>query len=105
MSASIPEQASWATVAPLLARWQIALVPQRDRTWDLVSGYPRACGLPVHGALGVLFADVPQAILDVAARCEAVPYPAASSLQRQCLECGTTWLQRAGPDTGCPQCR
>ena len=66
-----PISPSWASVAPLLERWQIALMPQRDRSWDLVSGFPRACGLPVHGATAVLWAALPQAIADVAARCEA----------------------------------
>lgn len=65
-----PISPSWASVAPLLARWQIALLPQPGGAWNLVSGSPRACGLPVHGATGVAFAAVPQKIREVAARCE-----------------------------------
>ena len=68
---STPVPPSWATVAPLLARWQMLLLPTQDRSWDVCSGWPRLCGLPRHAARGVPFAALPQAIQDVAARCEA----------------------------------
>ena len=67
-----PVPPSWASVAPLLQRWQMALVPYTDRSWDVYSGY-NDHSLPRHDARGVPFAALPQAIAiaDVAARCAA----------------------------------
>jgi hypothetical protein len=73
-----PVPPSWATVAPLLQRWQIALVPHRDGTldqvqgglWDVLATCPGAV-LPAQEAYRVPFARLPQAIADVAARCAA----------------------------------
>jgi hypothetical protein len=65
-------------VAPLIERWQIALVPHRYGTldqvqgglWDVMALCPGAV-LPAHEAYCVPFARLPQAIADVAARCAA----------------------------------
>jgi hypothetical protein len=65
-----PVPPSWATVAPLLARWQIALAPHRDGSWDVLATFPGA-NLPVHEAWRVPFARLPEAIAAVAAQCEA----------------------------------
>lgn len=62
---------SWVTVAPLLARWQMALIPHDDRSWDVLAGYPRGWTGPIRSVYGVAFAVLPAAIADVAARCEA----------------------------------
>ena len=69
MSDVLLQSVTWASVAPLLARWQMALVPHRDGTWDVLAGFDRLSG--VQEARAVPWADVPQAITDVAARCEA----------------------------------
>ena len=75
----------WDQVAPLLQRWQIALVPHRDGAWDVLAGFDRPGSRPWIGVQGrpgqalsgvqearyVAFAQLPQAIADVAARCEA----------------------------------
>ena len=67
-----PVPPSWATVAPLLERWQMALIPQHDGTWHLIANYPLALSLEVHlGATSVPFDHLPQIIADVAARCAA----------------------------------
>jgi hypothetical protein len=57
-------------VAPLLARWHIALVPHRDGTWDVLAGFVESWR-PHQEARGVPFRRLPQAIADVAARCAA----------------------------------
>jgi hypothetical protein len=62
-----PVPPSWASVAPLLARWQIALVPHPDGTWDV-----RAFGVPLvppYGCHHVRWGDVPQVVTAVAAWC------------------------------------
>jgi hypothetical protein len=64
-----PVPPSWASVAPLLQRWQIALVPYLDGTWDV-----RVFGSQHRAAevvAAVRFADLPQAIWEVSQRCEA----------------------------------
>jgi hypothetical protein len=66
-----PVPPSWATVAPLLERWQIALAPHRDGTWDVVA-FHTGIG-PPHDARQVPFARLPQTIADLAAQCEAAP--------------------------------
>lgn len=70
VSTTRPVPPSWASVAPLLARWSMALVPYGDGTWDVHAGYP-SVGLPQATARVVPFAALPQAIADVAARCVA----------------------------------
>lgn len=72
MSDDVGQAATWQDVAPLLQRWQMALVPSPDGSWDVLAGYSRMGGvLPPHDARNVSFADLPQAIADVAAQCEA----------------------------------
>ncbi|HSF31903.1 MAG TPA: hypothetical protein VLK82_15675 [Candidatus Tectomicrobia bacterium] len=66
-----PIPPSWAEVAPLLARWQMALIPYADRSWDVLAGYPRGWTGPMPSIYGVPFAGLPQAILEVSQRCEA----------------------------------
>lgn len=69
VSTTRPVPPSWASVAPLLERWQMALVPYRDRLWDVIAC---AAGSKSQGiARRVPFAALPQAIADVAAQCEA----------------------------------
>lgn len=69
---------SWASVAPLIARWQMALVPLAPGTWHVLPNYPHALALPRHlGETAVPFEGLPQAIADVAARCEATAALAA----------------------------
>lgn len=70
MSDAVQQDASWATVAPLVQRWQMALVPRSDGTWDVLACFPDA-GPPVHEVERVPFAGLPQAIQDLAARCAA----------------------------------
>ena len=61
----------WATVAPLLQRWQMALVPAPDGSWDVLAGSSRMGGvLPPHDARHVSCAALPQAIWDLSRRCE-----------------------------------
>lgn len=88
---------TWCDVAPLLARWQIALVPETDGTWDA-----RAFGVPLvppYGCHHVRFADLPQVIAAVAAWCAAEEEglnarpprqrgPPGRHIGRQCLERG-----------------
>lgn len=68
----VAQEMTWTDVAPLLARWQIALVPHFDRTWDVLAGYSDYT-LPLQGDYRVPFRDVPAAIAQVAARCAAAP--------------------------------
>lgn len=72
MSDMVFQDATWASVAPLLARWQMALLPFPDRSWDVHAGYPVRWTGPRLSLYGIAWADLPQAIADVAARCEAV---------------------------------
>lgn len=65
------ETPTWATVAPLLARWRMALVPQHDGTWDVLTGYDSRLLRRVFDARQVPWNQVPQTIMDLAARCEA----------------------------------
>jgi transcriptional regulator with XRE-family HTH domain len=76
MHDNMQHAATWASVAPLIARWQIALVPHRDGTWDVLAGFDRLSG--VHDAHHVAWPDVPQTIADLAARCEAAAGEAGS---------------------------
>ena len=62
---------TWASVAPLLERWQMALIPHDDLTWDVFSGYTPHHRLPIHDARRVPFSGLPQAIWEVSQRCEA----------------------------------
>jgi hypothetical protein len=60
-------EVTWDEVLPLLERWQIALVPHPDRSWDVLAfGVPF---VPPQDVRGVAFAGLPQAIKDLAARC------------------------------------
>jgi hypothetical protein len=59
---------TWNAVAPLLSRWHLALVPHRDGTWDVLAF--GGGGLQVD-ARRVPFPALPQAIADVAVRCDA----------------------------------
>lgn len=69
MSDTVQHGATWNDVAPLLARYQIALVPHPDGRWDVTAfGVPL---VPPYGCHHVRFADVPQVIAAVAAWCEA----------------------------------
>ena len=70
MSTTVHPPATWDDVAPLLARWQMALVPHRDGSWDVLATFPGATP-PVHEAYRVPFDRLPEAIVSVAARCEA----------------------------------
>ena len=70
MSNDVLQTATWATVAPLLARWQMAVLPHLDGSWDVVGWY-RLAGRRPPQRLAVAWPDVPQAIADVAARCQA----------------------------------
>lgn len=69
VSTTRPVAPSWASVAPLLARWQMALVPHRDGQWDVLAGFVESWR-PHHDARCIPFAALPQAIADVAAQCE-----------------------------------
>jgi hypothetical protein len=60
---------AWNDVAPMLERWQIALVPHADRSWDVLA-FLAGVG-PQVDARHIDFAALPQAIAAVAARCEA----------------------------------
>ena len=64
-----PVPPSWATVAPLLERWQIALLPAAPGLWTVTSGWPSATGLPRYAERRVPFHALPAAIAAVAARC------------------------------------
>jgi hypothetical protein len=64
-----PVPPSWASVAPLLERWQMALVPHLDRVWEVIA-FAGGSG-PRASAHRVPWPEVPQAIVDLAARCEA----------------------------------
>jgi hypothetical protein len=66
-----PVPPSWATVAPLLQRWQMALIPYPDGSWDLLAGYPRGWDGPRLQVHGVAFADVPQMVAYLAEQCSA----------------------------------
>ena len=69
-STTRPVPPSWASVAPLLARWQMALIPARDGLWDVLAGFVTSW-MPHHDARRVPFAQLPAAIAALAARCEA----------------------------------
>jgi len=78
MSTTGFHDATWTTVAPLLARYAIALLPQADGSWDVHPGYQVTPHTPVwhrgawwREAVNVPFAELAAAIVDVAARCEA----------------------------------
>ena len=66
-----PVPPSWATVAPLLARWQMALLPGRDLGWTVLTGYPESLGLPRHDRHNIPFALLPAVIAVLAAQCAA----------------------------------
>lgn len=107
MRNDVQHAATWQDVAPLLQRWQMALWPVGDGWWEVHTGYLEGWTQPCYSKR-VPFARLPEALLALAARCEAEEAAALReppSRQRQCLECGTIWLQLAGTDTGCPQCR
>ena len=63
-----PVPPSWPEVASLLERWQMALVPHPEGLWDVLAG-ESGHGLPMHEAHRVPFAQLPQAIAALAARC------------------------------------
>lgn len=52
-----PVPPSWASVAGLLERWQMALVPHRDGCWDVLAGFVSHY-LPHHAARRVPFAPL-----------------------------------------------
>jgi hypothetical protein len=60
---------TWNDVAPLLERYQIALVPHPDRSWDVLAFLPDLG--PHVDARRVDFAALPAVIAAVAARCAA----------------------------------
>jgi hypothetical protein len=62
-------ESTWNDVAPLLARWAMALVPHRDGSWDVLA-FLAGCG-PQGDARYVECARLPAAIAEVAARCAA----------------------------------
>jgi hypothetical protein len=63
-----PVPPSWATVAPLLARWQIALVPHPEGTWDVFPNQTGLLRLRLHPPAPLPWREVPQAIADLAAQ-------------------------------------
>lgn len=71
MSNDVFQTATWQDVAPLLQRWQMALAPAPDRSWDVLAGWPRGGGLPRLDTRAVPWAQLPAAIAALAARCEA----------------------------------
>lgn len=62
---------AWDAVAPLLARWRMALIPHQDGTWDVLTGYDSRLLTGVFDVHLVPFAGLPQAIAALAARCAA----------------------------------
>jgi hypothetical protein len=78
MNNDVQQSVPWSDVAPLLQRWQMALLPQPDGTWDVQPGYPSVGPHRDGGrswwwrlAVNVPFAELPQAIQEVSRRCEA----------------------------------
>lgn len=60
-----PHEKTWAEVTRLLGRWRLSVVGRNDGTWDVHA----PGGTPARRR--VWWRDLPQAITDVAARCEA----------------------------------
>lgn len=71
MSDTVFPPVTWQDVAPLLERWRLAVFPNPDGTWDVLTGYAGGASGCLLRVTARCWTDVPQAIADVAAQCAA----------------------------------